>query len=50
MTAVSLSPSLLGLEDATVEVPTPLGMLTVRQKKGSAPEIDAPAGLRVELR
>ena len=50
MTAVSLAPSLLGLEEAAVEVPTPLGMLTVHQKKGSAPEIDAPAGLRVELR
>ena len=50
MKAVALSPSLLGLEEAVVEVPTPLGMLTVRQMQGSAPEIDAPAGLRVEMR
>jgi len=50
LSAVSLSPSLLGLSEAYVEMPTPRGMLRVQLKEGRPPEISVPAGMRVELR
>ena len=40
--AIRLSPSLLGLDFATVEIPTPYGMIIVEQKRGEAPRISAP--------
>ena len=40
--AIRLAPSLLGLDFATVEIPTPYGMIIVEQKRGEAPRISAP--------
>ncbi|MCQ2456322.1 MAG: hypothetical protein MJ096_03105 [Clostridia bacterium] len=42
---ISLSPSLLGLDSAHVDVPTPFGMLTVDLEKGSEPRIFVPDGI-----
>ncbi len=42
---ISLSPSLLGLEEARTELPTPYGMLVVEQKKGREPVIALPDGI-----
>ena len=39
---ISLSPSLLGLESARVELPTPYGDITVEMKAGSEPVITSP--------
>ncbi|MBO5110910.1 MAG: hypothetical protein J6D21_09365 [Clostridia bacterium] len=40
--AIRLSPTLLGLSHATVEIPTPYGTVTVRQEEGRPPEITLP--------
>ena len=45
---IRLSPSLLGLADAAVEIPTPYGMITVTQKAGEAPVISVPDGIVLE--
>ena len=42
MRRIRLSPRLLGLEWARVELPTPYGMVTVEQRRGEAPSITAP--------
>ena len=42
-----LSPSLLGLEQACVEIPTPFGMLVVEQAAGCVPRITVPEGIQV---
>ena len=42
---VRFSPALLGLEEATVEIPTPRGTVTVAQKKGQRPVISVPDGI-----
>ena len=47
-TQVSFSPSLLGLESATVEIPTPYGIMTVTQKKGKAPVFSAPEEIEIK--
>jgi len=48
--AVALSPSLLGMREADVEIPLPQGMLTVKMRNGEPPQITVPDGVRVELR
>ena len=48
MKKIRLSPSLLGLRRAEIEVPTPCGMLKVRMEEGKAAEVDCPEGLTVE--
>jgi hypothetical protein len=47
--AVTLSPSLLGLEWASVEIPTPYGNITVKQKAGEEPRVEAPAEIKVTI-
>ena len=47
MTKLRLSPRLLGLEWARVELPTPKGMVTVEQRRGEAPSIAAPADIEI---
>ena len=44
---IRLHPSLLGLEKADVEIPTPYGMITVRQEQGKAPVITVPDGVEL---
>ncbi len=44
---ISLSPSLLGLEHAKVELPTPYGNVTVELEEGKAPQITCPKEIRV---
>lgn len=44
---IKLNPSLLGLENATVQVPTPYGMITVKQKKGMKAVYDIPKEIEV---
>ena len=46
---IRLSPSLLGLNYATVELPTPYGMLRCHMEKGKAPALSIPAGLEVVI-
>ena len=46
-TQVSFSPSLLGLKSATVEIPTPYGIITVTQEKGKAPVFSAPEEIEI---
>lgn len=43
---IRLNPSLLGLEYAHVQIPTPYGMIEIKQQKGSEPEIRLPDGIR----
>ena len=45
---IRLNPSLLGLEYASAEIPTPYGMITVTQKQGEEPEITVPDGIVLE--
>lgn len=42
---IRIHPSLLGLAEATVQIPTPYGLITVRQNAGEAPEIHVPQGI-----
>jgi hypothetical protein len=42
---IRFDPSLLGLTQAEVQIPTPYGMITVRQEDGKAPVIDVPDGI-----
>ncbi len=42
---IRLAPSLLGLTQATVQIPTPYGVITVAQRAGQAPAITVPAGI-----
>ena len=44
---ISLSPSLLGLENASVEIPTPYGMVVCEAEKGSEPVITAPDEIEI---
>ncbi|MBR5426953.1 MAG: hypothetical protein IK118_01285 [Clostridia bacterium] len=44
---ISLSPSSLGLESASAEIPTPYGMIRVSVKKDGASEIDVPEGIDI---
>ncbi|MBR5445418.1 MAG: hypothetical protein IKV57_04810, partial [Clostridia bacterium] len=45
---IRMHPSLLGLEHASVEIPTPYGMITVTQKQGEEVKITVPDGITVE--
>ena len=49
MRRLSLAPNLIGLAWADVAFPTPFGLLRVRLRAGEPPEVDAPAGVRVDL-
>lgn len=42
MRKIRLSPNLLGLEYATVQIPTPYGMITLSQKDGEEPDVVCP--------
>lgn len=42
---IRLSPSLLGLEWAKVQIPTPHGMIEISMKAGTKPEITVPDGI-----
>lgn len=44
---IKLNPSLIGLESAVVEIPTPYGMITVTQQKGREAELKIPAEIEV---
>ena len=44
---IRLNPSLLGLESARAEVPTPMGLLTVEMEAGKDPVISAPDGMEI---
>ncbi|MBQ6932080.1 MAG: hypothetical protein IJN38_08125 [Clostridia bacterium] len=46
---ISLSPSLLGLDKATTEIPTPYGLITVTQRDGKT-EYDIPEGIEAEVK
>ncbi len=46
---ISLSPCLLGLEHARVELPTPYGDITVEMKQGSEPVITSPKEVTITL-
>ena len=45
---VGFSPSLLGLNEARVEIPTPFGMIVCEQKTGEEPRITLPEGVVLE--
>ena len=49
MCEISLSPSLLGLDEAKVELLTPFGKLTCKMKKGQEPEITHPKEISVSV-
>jgi hypothetical protein len=42
---IRFAPSLLGLESARVEIPTPYGMITCEMKQGEEPNITVPDGI-----
>ncbi len=42
---IKLQPTLLGLEWAKVEIPTPYGMIVCEQKQGEQPQITVPDGI-----
>ena len=44
---IRLCPSLLGLDYASVEVPTPMGVLSVRMEKGKDAVLNVPDGIEV---
>lgn len=45
---IRLNPSLLGLEQAHVQIPTPYGMVELRMQAGFEPEITVPDGIILE--
>ncbi|MBO5360049.1 MAG: hypothetical protein J6B25_04310 [Clostridia bacterium] len=47
---ISLSPSLLGLSHAKVELPTPYGNVTVEMEKGKEPKITHPKEIKVQIK
>ena len=47
---IRLSPSLLGLEYANVEIPTPFGMIEVLQKQGEKPKIHVPKEIEYSVK
>ena len=44
---IRLDPSLLGLESAHVEIPTPYGFITLHMESGTEPEISVPKGIQL---
>lgn len=49
MKKIRLNPSLMGLESAQVQIPTPFGMITIRQEKDKPTEIDFPEEITLEM-
>ncbi len=47
---ISLSPSLLGLAHARVELPTPYGDVTVEMHEGKAPTVTHPSEIKVRIK
>lgn len=47
---ISLSPSLIGLESADIQIPTPYGLIEISQKKGLPVQIKSPKNIVVEMR
>ena len=45
---ISLSPSLLGLKEAHVQIPTPMGMIELMLKEGKEPQFIIPNGIILE--
>lgn len=45
---ISLSPSLLGLKEAHVQIPTPMGMIELMLKEGNEPQFIIPNGIMLE--
>jgi len=45
---IRFNPSLLGLDCADVQIPTPYGMITVHQEKGKTPVITVPDGVELQ--
>lgn len=45
---IRLNPSLLGLDSASVQIPTPYGMIEVKQSKDCVPEITVPEGIKYD--
>ena len=46
---ITLSPSLLGLDNARIELPTPYGMIVCEMKRGSSTKITAPDEVTVQI-
>ncbi|MBO5837564.1 MAG: hypothetical protein J6Q92_06695 [Oscillospiraceae bacterium] len=46
---VKLNPTLLGLETARVEIPTPYGMILCDMKQGQTPQVTVPEGIVLEM-
>ena len=49
MTHIRLTPRLLGLSDATVEIPTPNGTVRIEMTRGTPARITAPSNIRVDV-
>ncbi len=49
MQKISFNPSLLGLNHAEVQIPTPYGIVTLKLKQGCDPVIEAPQNIEVYL-
>lgn len=49
MAELEITPSLLGLHHARVELPTPFGLLTVAMEDGKAPCISCPPGIALRI-
>ena len=47
MKTIRLNPSLLGLDHAQVQIPTPYGMIELDMHAGQAPRISLPSGIRL---
>ena len=47
---ISLSPSLLGLSHAKVELPTPYGNVTVEMADGKEPKVTHPKEIKVNIK
>jgi hypothetical protein len=46
---IRLSPSLLGLDWANVEIPTPYGMIVIKMEKGKCPILHVPEAIDWEI-
>ena len=46
---IKLNPTLLGLESARVEIPTPYGMILCDMKQGQKPQVTVPEGVVLEM-
>lgn len=44
---IRLNPSLMGLDSAAIELPTPCGVITVEMKQGEDPIVTAPEGIEI---